>query len=45
MSLRAELKASLPWIGGSLLIVAAVIVYLVATAPEANLLSAIYGIR
>ena len=44
MSLRDEIKASLPWIAGSLLVVVAVIVYLVATAPEANLLSDVYGI-
>jgi len=45
MSLRDELKASLPWIGGSLVVVVAVIVYLVVTTPELNLLANIYGVR
>lgn len=44
MSLRDELKASLPWVGGSLLVVLAVIAYLAATAGEQNLLSRIYGV-
>lgn len=44
MSLRTELKASLPWILASIVLLAAVLGYLVLTAPEQNLLSRDYGV-